>query len=471
MNTARRTQQNPYYGQVHYLKKIKSRTKDLKDIWKPIGVLISVVTALSSARRFYTKTGPYFLGSAALLAMAVLILYTVPIVSVRLFVKRVVGFWIDILTCALLTIGASWLLFEGQAAKPSAVVSMAIVWAWVFYFIMLDWRFEGTPGTLAVGLRIKGHDSEPSLLACTGRNLCVLVVPFLLAGSILSTIAKTEVRSSELWSFALTILFFFPLSIIFTGGQSLVDIVFGLSVLPRRSRKDQYPVKITIRDVLWLLLTTSLAGTVLGFMPSVFHVARSQIVALQETRASDQLTSETYISGQEDQRMAAHVWPHLRARFPIADGVLQDVRVYSAYGKLPVPEDENPDLYETSCGESYRSRRTFKVIRLQFQYGTPEFIESDMMASLFGAGINYSGRPSFLVVEVAERDHFGVFMIEKPEDDVFCFGGSDANPQNSLVYVRVRMRVQSSINEIAWLLLGKFDNFSSVEHLPVFPTP
>jgi len=450
------------------LRRITSRTKELQDIWKPVGILISVVAFIESVRRYYLKAGPYFLGSSALLVLAVLILYTVPIASVRLFAKRLVGFWIDVLLCGLITIGASVLLFEGRVVTPSAVVSMSIVWGWVLYFVLLDWRFAGTPGTLAVGLQIKGHDSEPSLLACTGRNLCMLVGAFALAGSILSIPAKTVVRSAELWSATLAILFFFPLSIIFTGGQSLVDIIFGLSVLPKRSRKDQFPVRITTRCVLSLLLTTLAAAAIVGFMPSLIKVAMDQIAAGRNANGLDPAMN-VHFSGEEDQRMAAYVWSHLQTPVPIASGMLQDVHVYSAYGKLPTMAGENPQLYGTTCGESYRSRPTFKVIRLQFLHGTPQYIEGEVMASSLGGGIKYTGRPSFLVVEVAQREHFGVFMMEEPEDYTFCFGGSDAAPQNELVYAKVSMVAQSSINEIAWLLLGKLDNFSSVEHLPIFP--
>lgn len=80
-----------YYGQVGLVKKLQTRTKELQDIWKPLGIVSSLVAAIGSVRHYYTRTGPYFLGSAGLLVLALLLLYTVPIASVRLFVRRLVG--------------------------------------------------------------------------------------------------------------------------------------------------------------------------------------------------------------------------------------------------------------------------------------------------------------------------------------------------------------------------------------------
>ncbi len=315
-----------------------------------------------------------------------------------------------------------------------------------------------------MGLRIRGRESELSLLSCAARNLLTLVVPFALAGGILSLSAKTTFRSAELWSAALAILLFFPLSIIFNGGQSLVDIVLGLSVLPKKSRKDQFPAAATVRSVGLLLLTASLAGVICGFMPSL-----SQAAMNPRRETPNPPVDEFHISTQEERRIADGVWAHLQTRVPVPEGMLQDVKVYSAFGNLPISGGSDALIYESPCGSSYRSGHTYRVVRLQFDYRTPAFLADDMLTSLLAGRINYTGRPSFLVAEVAVREHFGVFLMEMPQVYIFCLGGSDGIPQDSLVETSRSMRVQSSINEIAWLLLGELDKYSSVEHLPIFP--
>jgi len=104
--------------------------------------------------RNWYRSGPYFFRGLALAVLATVILFTVPIKSIRLFPRRLVAFVIDLLLFSVGTIGLVSLLFEVGTVKPSALTSMAIVWMWVLLFVVSDWAFTGTHAD-SVGAKIK----------------------------------------------------------------------------------------------------------------------------------------------------------------------------------------------------------------------------------------------------------------------------------------------------------------------------
>jgi uncharacterized RDD family membrane protein YckC len=93
----------------------------------------------------------------------------------------------------LLTYAAVDLLYKVNSLRPNAVLSMIIMWTWFFYFMLFDWRFEGTPGKLIVGLRLKNVGTGASgFIKCLLRSLVALIVPITIVARITGvTTSKT----------------------------------------------------------------------------------------------------------------------------------------------------------------------------------------------------------------------------------------------------------------------------------------
>lgn len=132
---------------------------------------------------------------------------------------------------------------------------MAILWIWIFLLVVLDWRFAGTPGKKMMGLRLRTTSSKgPSLVGCLARNLLTFVVPLCFSGYILSIVTVLTWKESVKWSVAIALLSLVPLSIAFSGGQSLPDLLLRLTVLPERAAAAQFPTVLKRRTWFFLVL-------------------------------------------------------------------------------------------------------------------------------------------------------------------------------------------------------------------------
>jgi hypothetical protein len=441
--------------------KLASRKRELQELWKPVGIVLSIFSFIGSVREFQHRTGPLFLLSFGLLVLAIVILFTVPIKGVRFFVRRLVAFLLDFLLFSLITIGISSVLFELGVIRQSALASMTIVWSWILAFVLLEWWFSGTPGTHMMGLRLRGKaGASVSFLNCVTRNLISVVVPLAVAGSVLSINTMSKRIASAEWAIGVALLSFCPLSIAFSGGQSLPDLLVGIAVLPKRSHEDQFPAALSRRKWCLLVLASLSIGTTYGFLPGLREAG--EIVPLQFP------VTEVSLSSESEAQMAAGLWAYVESGMD-RRGFLQDVRVYSVTGNLPLGAGEDQSPEATACLELYKAKRSFKTVRLQIDPAIPTLVASGFFGNMVNTVKRFVGRPGFLVINISRKHNYGVFTIDMPEDYTFCLAGSDAAPENNFVGGRRSIQVRGSLNEIAWLLLGQLDWCSDVEKYPVYP--
>jgi RDD family len=207
--------------------------------------ILSLLWLWHAAKNIRARTGPFNNLILACFILALVILYTIPNKSVQLLPKRILAFFLDFVLLAVLTIGVMFPLYEGDVVEPSAVVSMGIVWAWFCAFVLADWGLGGTPGQLVLGLRLKKIDNgnaRPDFIKCLGRNLLALIVPIAISGRLL-LIPLTYSRPEKILRLGVgfAVLILVPLSIGFTGGHTLPDVLLRVGVMPKRSSFGQYP--------------------------------------------------------------------------------------------------------------------------------------------------------------------------------------------------------------------------------------
>lgn len=441
------------------LKGIRPRSRELREAWKPVGLALSILSAFKAITEFYHRTGPFFYVSLALLALSVTILFTIPIKSVRLLAARLVAFVVDLTFLGLLTYAVVDLLFKSQVIKPSAVISMAIVWAWFFLFVLLDWRFRGTPGKLILGLRLGKRNGSPTLLTCLARSLLILVVPLIGPGRLLTIPTASRLESFVQWSAGLSLLSLLPLSIAFSGGQSLPDLLLGTAVVLKGSNANQYPSRLNRRGWLFLSIASLFAGVIFAFAASIGSLELKR-------KVPEPPIEQLRRSGETEARVAAKLRPYIAAGVPNADDYLQNVQVISAAGELPSDSDEV--RVPAACQESFKVRKAYQIVRAQISPEAPFFIKTQLFANLIKTADLYSDRPAFLVFEVSTRESFGVFSVVVSENYMFCLTNSAGRPENQLVDLNASIWTPGSINELALLLLGEMDSYSQAEKVPIW---
>ncbi len=333
-----------------------------------------------------------------------------------------------------------------------------IVWAWILLFVLFDWGFAGTPGKLLFGLRLRSRgEGHPSFITCVARDLVILVVSVIGPGRILMIPTATTLGAFAQWCIALALFSFFPLSIAFSGRQSLPDLFLGTVVLTKRSSTNQYPTRLHKWGWLALVVASLMIGVIFAAAPSL---------PILEKMAPTPPIIDVQKSGEREARIAEGLRGFLRPDFPGAEDYLRDVRVFSVVGELPTGGGEISA--PLACQESFRSTRSYQIVREQISGSAPTIAKTIFFENLIHSSDMYVKRPAFLVFEVASRDSFGVFNIEFSENHVFCLMDSDGKPQNLLVGLSRTFSIPASISEPTALLLGYLDSYSQVENVPIW---
>jgi len=454
--------------------KVRTRKKELgevwEQIWKPVGLVLAIVSAAQSVRTWQQRTGPFVYVSSALLVLAVIILFTIPISSVRLLARRLVAFIVDYVLLGLLTMAIANLLFKSHAIKPSAIVAMLVVWTWFAFFVLSDWRFGGTPGQFILSLRLRKEGGErAAFLNCLTRNLLVLIVPVICAARILGLVTTSKFGLFAQWSAGIAVISLIPLSIALCAGQSVPDLILGIVVLPKGASTSLHPARLTVRPIILVMVAALLTGIIFGSASSVAY--RSFTV---EKKIPMPPLDEYRKSGPEEAHIAAFLRSHLNAGMLDpevfnTDDYLQGLEVISALGRLP--SENGASTAPAVCRVAFQTKKSYDIVRAQINPETPALVKAILFQNLINTSSQYVKRPALLVLQVADRQSFGVFSTERTEDYMLCVTASDAangEPEVSIFDVSASSSFLASISEPAALLLGQLDVYSQVEKVPIW---
>lgn len=231
-------------------------------------------------------------------------------------------------------------------------------------------------------------------------------------------------------------------------------------MLPGRSNTDRYPARLDGRQWLFLLSASLLTGLIFAFASSTgsFAVGRkSPIPPIEWVQRS----------GEAQARIGAKLRSYLDPGLPNPpDDYLQDVRVSSVAGELPLVGDEM--RAPASCLETFKTNKSYQIVRAQISPETPTFIKMQLFENLSKALSLYGDRPSFLVFELSTRESFGAFSIESSENYIYCLLDSEGERDHLLVDLNGSLYVPGSINEAIILLLGDLRTYSQLEKIPIW---
>lgn len=436
----------------------------LQQIWKPASLILSATSFIYFVKDFYHRSGRFFPGTVVLFALAIALLFTVPIKSIRLLAKRTVAFVLDLAILALITYAVCDLLFRYQAVKPCGLVSLVVMWAWLFFTIFCDWQFSGTPGKLLLGLRLKSQTAATlNFVKCLLRSLLILVVPLTIAGRITGILTYSKAISFVLWSAALAILSFLPLSMAISGGQSAVDLLLRTSVLPRQSSLKQYPASLDRQKWLVLVFASLAFGTVLAYtsFPGLGSLGA-------EFKKPSFPTLEARRSGEAEALTAAALRAYMLRSPNNIDSEIEDFKLYTVLGKPAGDVVENTPAAR-ECASAFKLGGEYKIIYAKVDRESLTVVKMFLWQNLMSLSPLYSTRPGYLVFEIVNRETFGAFDIESYEKYTFCEVGTGKEAGQQLVGGSPGIAILSSVQLPSLLFLADLARYSEIERVPILP--
>ncbi len=300
---------------------------------------------------------------------------------------------------------------------------------------------------------------------CLLRSLLILIVPITIAGRITGILTYSTTVSFVLWSAALALLSFLPISIAISGGQSVVDLLLQVYVLPKRSTSKTYLANLDRRKWLFLVFASLTFGTILAY--TSFPGLGGRRIEFQPP--SFPATQVRY-SGEMETRTAAALRAYM-LKTPLNyedDSAIEDFKVYSLLGQLPsTVEDQTPAARE--CMNSFKVKNRYQVIHAKIDRESIMFAKALLLQNLVNLSSLYSGRPGYLVFEVVNRETFGAFDIESSEDYVYCLTGTDKQPASTLVGGNATISVLYSLQMPSILILADLDRYVAIEKVPIWP--
>jgi len=354
------------------------------------------------------------------------------------------------------------LLYEYGVMEPSAIVSMGIVWTWLLAFVLADWRLDGTPGQLMLGLRLKrvdGGGRHLGIITCVARNCLAVLAPIVITGDLLLIpIAYSQTEKVLRLTAGYAVLAIVPLSIAFTGGHTLPDLLLRVRVLPKRSGPTQYPVWLDKKRWLLLILTSVTTGL-------IFSLALNLESNLAWKQAAPPLT----VVSMNDPTASAWMWTRLQQRVPAPSFFIQHVEVFHVTGSLSA--DTYDALDSTLCTGSRRALGKNFLVDAQVRILTPTPVKSLLYANLQDIADSQAPankRPAFLLFNLTTREDFGVFTLIKVEGSALCLAQANGKPQDRFVITGDADDVTGGTSLLSLLALGRLGLYSYVQRLPIW---
>lgn len=230
--------------------------------------------------------------------------------SILLIIRRCFACFLD----AVLLSALSYPVLAGLSKvqdvpdSPYRFAITALLWIWVSYFVILDWRYGATFGKFVVGLRVKTIEGKNlTFLKATIRTLLIFVVPSILAGLVIMLLGNQPGRLRVLFLETLGGAFqsIVPISVLFMGSNSsLVDFMCGTRVEGHDSAVSASN-RFNFRIVMLCCISSLFAGLLLSW----FSILLYKMMDWQEYNGSLPVTLRTIKAEDEE-------WDKLMAEVP-----------------------------------------------------------------------------------------------------------------------------------------------------------
>jgi len=439
----------------------KARHAALIKPWKPYSRIVSLISLALSAYAYRKAAGDFTLPLAGLIVLTSFLLlsprFAPPIAGIQLLGRRMLALFVDFLFISVVSFFALFLLQSKDYLKHLLVL---VVWMTFLYFVLLDWRFNGTLGKKLCGLKVIGI-KKPEVSFCQSfiRVFLTLPVP-IICSSLLRDIVMGDDSSRLRFvlgeGFAQSALFFIPMSIMFLGGnQSIADKIVGMSV-QQKSRRI-YSDSPRIRPTTWaLLIGSTFAWAFLLAALAYAGVGKLMVSGLpKEPPAKDFQQVQTIT----DPKATAQLWAYLPMYLKEPTSVIRKIELFAA--------SPNPFTFRAEDSHTVPPFKLDEYIKL---VGTVRYVRVSLAPFMFtvtrmrvvhnflalAERSSTTQRPSFALLQLESEQKYGLFSISSQENILICWMGSNANPVEFPMELHPRYGIQPlfSFSEIYSLLLG-----------------
>src|SRR5712692_2096846 len=310
----------------------KARHAALTKPWKLYKKIIWPLSAAMTAYAFVKNTGEFTLPLVGLIALTCFLSFSPrfapPVTGIQLLGRRLLALLIDFLLISVVSFFALFLL---QSKDYLERLLMVVVWMTFLYFVLLDYRFNGTLGKKLCGLKVAGiNKAEVSFCKSFIRVFLTLPLPIICSGFLRDIIVGDS--SSRFRFFlgegsATFALYFIPMSIMFLGGnQSIADKIVGVSVQQKCQDTDSYPAKT--RPSMWVLLSCStLAWAVLLTTLTYTGIWKIAISGLPKQPPAKNFQQFETIT---DPKTTALLWTYLPMNLREPNSVVRRIELFAA---------------------------------------------------------------------------------------------------------------------------------------------
>ncbi len=439
----------------------KARHAALTKPWKPFKRIAWVISAASTAYTYRRAAGEF---TPALIGLVILTCFlslsprfAPSVAGIQLLGRRMLALFADFLIISLVSFGS---LILYQSKDYLGLLLMLVVWIGFLYFVLLDWRFNGTLGKKLWGLKVV-NTTQTEMTFCKSfiRVFLTSPLPIVCSGLLRDVILGHDASRFRFFlgeGSAEAVLYFIPMSIMFLGGnQSVADKIVGVSVERKRQHIDSNP-SLKTRPSTWALLI----GSTLAWAFLLTAVAYTGVWKFMATGLPKEPPAKNVQQYQTiaDPTATAQLWPYLTMNLKEPTSVVRKIELFEAspnpftfrmqdsHTVLPL----NPDEYLKQLSPV----RFVRVSVAPFMFTVTRMI---IVHNFLGLGRSTTTRrPSFALLQLASDQKYGLFTLNSQENILICWMGSDANPVDFPMEAHPRYGIQPlfSFSEIYNLLLG-----------------
>ena len=443
------------------VKEIKARHLAVRTMSKPYVKIIWFISAATTAYAFIKSTGDFTLPLVGLIALTCFLSfsprYAPPIAGIQLLGRRMLALLTDFLLISIVSFFALFLL---QSKDYLEQLVMLVVWVAFLYFVLLDWRFNGTLGKKLCGLKVVGiKKTELSFCKSFIRVFLTLPLPIICCGllrDILIGDGSSRLRFFLGEGSAEFALYFVPMSIMFLGGnQSIADKIVGVSVQQKWQHIDSNPPKpqpgtwmmLFCSTFIWAFLLTALTYTGVG------KLAITGLPKQPPAKDFQQVESIT------DSKITAPLWVYLPMGLREPTSVVRKIELFTASSNPFTFRAEDSHIVTPLNPEQYlKELKQVRFVRITLAPYMSTVTKMIVVQNFLALGklSTTTRRPSFALLQLGSEQKYGLFSIGSQENILICWMGSDTNPVDFPMEVRPRFGIEPlfSFSEIYNLLLG-----------------
>ena len=459
------------------IEQLKKRHSALTKIQKPYKNLFWLASFVLSIRSFFKNSGEFSFTLLGLVALTLFLLYyaTTSPSGIKLLAQRALAFLIDLSLIGVTLFGSiSW--YQASVEHPGDILQLQLgqvltlaLWLAFLYFVISDWRLQGTLGKRLLGLTVipVGRDkvSFGASFIRTFLSLPLPVISAVLLSHWITDGSQSAVRGFIGDALKNALVSFVPMSIMFfEGNQSIADRLTHVAIRAEHETANLLP-KIRLKT--WIFLCFSNLAWALLFA-SLWYLASSKLALNRPFKSPVAAALETtrFVS---DPQTTAPLWIILPLGLKEPTFGIKNIEIVDM-SPSPFTFQAEESHFLIQAGESHFPTRLnpepylkmvkkIPLVRVILTRDRPlqvKLLVVQNFLTYVGLNTPMEKRPALSLLQIATENEFGLFSINDDENILVCFMRSGDNAVDFYTDVRPhgKIQFQVSLDKTGFLLVG-----------------